>query len=599
MLCRIARHNRHHVEVVSTTSDHRPHGRPALPRSRVAQRRRRRRLLIPLTVLVLVAVGAAAVVIVGGNDRAQVAAQYADAYVRGDDAAMYALLTAADRRAITADRFAELHREARELVTTTEMRRGAPEERANNSVAVPVVTTTRMFGTLRAELTLPIVDDAGRSAIDWSEHLVFPGLHRGEQLSRTTELPPRADLLARDGTVLAQGPERTPNSDPALSSIVGSMGPIPADQRREYEAAGVPADASVGLTGLERIFDARLRGTPGGTLQAGSRTLATAAPREASPVRTSIAPAVQRAAVRALDGRLGGIAAVRPSNGQILALAGAAFSGLQPPGSVFKIVTLAAALEHGLAKPSSEYPVVTETLLSGVALQNADNKPCGGTLSYSFAQSCNTVFGPLGAKLGAARLVEAAESFGFNASLGIPGAAVSSIPTAEELGDDELVLGSTAIGQGRLQATALQMALVAATVAERGQLPKATAAVGDRVERTRVLPQQVASQVVSMMVRTVSEGTGTRAAISGVKVGGKTGTAELRSTQGTCDPANEPPGGCPDPNDTTDTTAWFAGFAPADKPRVAIAVQLAGAGQGGATAAPAFRDVALAALKSS
>ncbi len=136
----------------------------------------------------------------------------------------------------------------------------------------------------------------------------LPGLRSGERLRRTTTLPTRADILASDGTVLVQGEKRTPTSDTALSSIVGQLGPIPAELRSQYLAEGVPSDAFVGLTGLERVFEKELRGTPGGTLFAGNRQIASSEPRAASAVRTTIVPSVQRAAVTALGARLGGVA---------------------------------------------------------------------------------------------------------------------------------------------------------------------------------------------------------------------------------------------------------------------------------------------------
>ncbi len=543
------------------------------------------------------ALAVGAVVFLGGDDRAAVAEQYGAAYAKGDYAAMYELLSASDRRAITLQRFAELQQEARETATVDKISTGLVTEDEGERYRVPVQVRTRLFGQLSGDLLLPVVKDGGTSAIDWSQALSFPGLKAGEKLRRSTTLPPRADILASDGTVLVEGADRVPNSDTALSSIVGQMGPIPPEDKGAYAKAGVPADASVGLTGLERVFDARLRGQPGGTLYAGDRELASTEPAEASAVRTTIQPSVQRAAVTALANRIGGIAVVKPSNGAILALAGAAFSGLQPPGSTFKIITATAGLRYDAAKPSTEYPVQTAATLSGVELQNADGEACGGTLTNSFIHSCNSVFAPLGAKVGGEHLVETAEAFGFNQDLGIPGAATSSIPSAEELGDDDLVLGSTAIGQGRVQATALQMALVAATIGERGMRPQLTLEAGQAAKRERVIPRQVASQVTTMMAGVVSRGTGALAKVPGVKVAGKTGTAELRTTQGDCDPENPPPGGCPDPGDASDTTAWFAGFAPAGSPKVAIAVQLAGQGKGGDTAAPAFATVAGAALK--
>lgn len=542
-----------------------------------------------------IAVGA--FVLARGDDQTDLATRYGQAFARGDYAGMYAQLSASDRRALTVERFAELQREARETATVTRIRTGLVTEAEGDRYRVPVTVDTRLFGQLKGDLLLPIVKDGSVAAVDWSQALSFPGLRAGEKLSRTTTLPTRADLLASDGTVLVKGADRVPNSDPALSSIVGQMGPIPDDQKSVYAKAGVPADASVGLTGLERVFESRLRGQPGGTLLAGDREIASAEPVEASNVRTTIQPSAQKAAVEALAGRLGGIAVVKPSNGAILGLAGAAFSGLQPPGSTFKIITATAGLQHDAAKPTTTYPVETAATLSGVELQNADGESCGGTLVASFEHSCNSVFAPLGAKVGAKDLVATAEEFGFNQDLGIPGAAISTIPSAEQLGDDDLVLGSTAIGQGQVQATALQMALVAATIGERGQRPTLTLEAGKAPERKRVMPKEVGSDVAAMMAGVVSRGTGALAKIDGVKVAGKTGTAELRTTQGECDPENPPPGGCPDADDTTDTTAWFAGYAPAGSPKVAVAVQLPGQGKGGDTAAPAFRDVVAAVLK--
>lgn len=541
--------------------------------------------------------GGAAFALLRGDDHVEIGTQYGAAFAKGDYQSMYALLSASDRRNITVSRFAELQQEARQTATVQAIRIGQAAAADGDRVRLPVRMETELFGTLRGELLLPILQDGDRTVVDWSQALTFPGLRSGEKLRRTTTLPARADILASDGTVLVQGSKRTPTSDTALSSIVGQLGPIPAELRSEYLADGVPSDAFVGLTGLERVFERELRGTPGGTLFAGNRQIASSEPRAASAVRTTIVPSVQRAAVAGLGARLGGVAVIKPSSGAVLALAGAAFSSLQPPGSTFKIVTAAAALRYGVAKPSSTYPVETATTLSGVELQNADGEACGGTFVYSFAHSCNSVFGPVGAKVGSKNLVATAEAFGFNADLGIPGAATSSIPPADQLGDDDLVVGSTAIGQGQVQATALQMALVSATIAERGERPVLSLAKGDISPRKRVLPRTVASQVVTMMASVVSTGTGNLAKIEGVKVAGKTGTAELRSTQGDCDPENPPPGGCPDEDDTTDTTAWFAGFAPAGKPRVAIAVQLPGQGKGGDTAAPVFRDVMVAALK--
>jgi cell division protein FtsI/penicillin-binding protein 2 len=279
----------------------------------------------------------------------------------------------------------------------------------------------------------------------------------------------------------------------------------------------------------------------------------------------------------------------------VLAAAGIGLSGLQPPGSTFKIITLAGALRHRTTTTKASFPVENFTTIEGVRLENANGEACGGSLIETFAESCNTVFAPLGAKLGAERLVQTAEDFGFNAPPGIDGAAESTIPAAAEIGDD-LAVGSTAIGQGRVQATALQMGIAAATIAERGRrpLPTLLARAGPRF--VAAIPAATARAVARGMREVVQDGTGTAAAIPGIRVAGKTGTAELRSTV-------PPPvqagvtSIAPLPSDTTDTTAWFAAYAPVVRPRVAVGIFLTEAGAGGTTAAPAAKVILQAALK--
>jgi cell division protein FtsI/penicillin-binding protein 2 len=416
-------------------------------------------------------------------------------------------------------------------------------------------------------------------------------------------MPARGTLLARDRTVLAKGDDR---SSPSLLApqVVGQLGPIPPERRQELAALGVPADAEVGVSGLERIFDERLLGTPGGELVAGTRVLKRSTPRQAPAVRTTISLPVEQAAVTALGPRLGGVVALKPRTGEVLAFAGIAFSGLQPPGSTFKMITTTGALEAGITNPQKTYPVEQKAVLEGVDLENANGEYCGGTLVASFAKSCNSVFAPLGVQLGAKRLVATAERYGFNAPPDIAGAAESTIPAAGEIGDD-LAVGSSAIGQGRVQATALQMATVAAAIGLRGRRPHLTldydAAHGRAANMERATSAKVARTMERLMLAVVRGGTGTRAAIPGVLVAGKTGTAELRTTK-KCVPDPEHPETCPpadQANDPTDTDAWFAAYAPAGKgrPHVAVGVLLVASGAGGDTAAPAAQSVLLAGLK--
>jgi penicillin-binding protein A len=280
--------------------------------------------------------------------------------------------------------------------------------------------------------------------------------------------------------------------------------------------------------------------------------------------------------------------AMDPRTGALLALAGIAFSAAQPPGSTMKIITSTAALQAGIVTLSSTFPYSTEATLDGYTLHNASGEDCGGTLVNSFAVSCNSVFAPLGAKLGGQKLVAMAERFGFNQTPTIPGAAESTIPSASKIGDD-LAVGSSAIGQGMVQATALEMTDVGATIAMGGRRPLPTLQAHQPPHFVRVTSGGVAGLVQRMMVAVVEFGTGTAAAIPGVTVAGKTGTAELASTTTAAGQS------VANANQLTD--AWFVGYAPVGHPRIVVGALFPNQGAGGATAAPAVRQVLIAGLQ--
>jgi penicillin-binding protein A len=576
----------------------RPARRSSAATGSPARRGRRRALstrLAPLVAAAVVAFAAGAAVGSGSEDpRRQAARAFAEAWTRGDYPAMYALLTAEAKQRVPAARFAASYRRAAKVATLSSVTAGRPGEPRDGTAAVPVVLRTRLFGTLSGRIALPVVDADDGAAIDWRPYLVHPGLRRGETLSRSTTMPPRAAIQARDGTPLAEGEARLSELGALASEIAGRVGPAPPERAGELARRGVPPGAPVGISGLEREFDAELAGRAGGELRAGDRVLASVAPQRGRTVRTTIDPDIQRAAVEALAGRFGGVAAIRPSDGEVLALAGIAHSAPQPPGSVFKIITLAGALEAGVAKTTSKYPVQTSATLEGVEVQNAHGEACGGTLRNAFAHSCNSVFAPMGAELGAERLVAAAERFGFNKDPGLAGAMRSTIPAAAEIGDD-LAVGSTAIGQGKVLATPLTMAAVAGAIATDGLLVRPTLRKGADPERARATSPAAAKTIGRFMRAVVTSGTGVGAAIEGVKVAGKTGTAELRDTTNS-DPDPEDPD-APPVDDRTDTDAWFAAYAPARRPRVAVSVLLVGQGAGGETAAPAAKLVLQAALE--
>jgi cell division protein FtsI/penicillin-binding protein 2 len=269
------------------------------------------------------------------------------------------------------------------------------------------------------------------------------------------------------------------------------------------------------------------------------------------------------------------------------------------------MVTLAGVLEAGVANPRSRFPFATYATLDGVRLNNANGEECGGTLEEAFASSCNSVFAPLGAKLGAARLVATAERFGFNSAPGIAGAAESTLPQAQRI-QGELEVGSTAIGQGQVQASALQMAIVAATIGDGGRRPHPTLLSSEHAVAQRAISAPAARTVRRLMTGVVRNGTGTAAAIPGVVVAGKTGTAELKTQCSAGGEATAPEAGgeastatgsCQGTaSDPSNTDAWFAAFAPALHPRIGVGVLLVKAGAGGATAAPVAREVLEAGL---
>jgi penicillin-binding protein A len=515
-----------------------------------------------------------------GSERA--ASDFAEAWSRGDMRGMHALLTSSAQDRYPLPRFRRAYERAAATATLTSLDPGDPGRVDGDEVTLPVVLGTRVFGDLRGQLVVPVSEER----VDWEPRLVFPELRQGEELRRTSVPPTRATLHSRDGKVLAEGPapSRTSPLVGIADSIAGRMEPQEtASERRTLFARGFPRDWPVGQSGLEEVFEERLRGRPGGELIAGNRVLARSRPREASAVQTTIDTRLQEAAVIGLAGRLGGVAALDPRTGEVRALAGIAFSAPQPPGSTFKIVTTTAALENDVVKPSTEFPVETHAVIDGVELENANGEACGGSFRNSFAHSCNSVFAPMGVEIGAGPLVDAAERYGWNAPATIPGEVASTLPPAAEI-DTPLEVASTAIGQFETLATPLQMASVAQTIASRGVRHPPTLSAGERPPSARVTSRRVARTIGSLMIDVVAYGTGTAAAIPGVRVAGKTGTAELEDTR-------DPETGETLPPDPTNTDAWFTAYAPAGRPRIVVAVMLVRAGAGGATAAQAARVV--------
>jgi penicillin-binding protein A len=349
--------------------------------------------------------------------------------------------------------------------------------------------------------------------------------------------------------------------------------------------------------------------------------------QEGNDVVTNLDAAAQATALADLEAvGFGAVVAIEPKSGRIRAMASnppydpnrvpyeltklneneleaplvnRATQGQRPPGSTFKVLTAAAGLDSGTITPETTIDAPGTLEVEGTPLQNDFNESFGPiALDTALTNSVNTWFAQLGEQVGEDTLFEYMDKFGFDSkpAIDLPSDQLSSSGIFEEgelLGpNDPIDIARVAIGQERLLATPLQMAEVAAAIANGGKLmkPQIWSRVVDPDGRVvkRMEPSQysqpisaeTAEELTVAMQGVVDEGTGTNAAISGVTVAGKTGTAET--------PYNDSCGGGTDENQ-----AWFIGFAPAEDPEIAIAATVECTTQfGNDVAAPIFRDVA-------
>ncbi|HUQ40855.1 MAG TPA: penicillin-binding protein 2 [Acidimicrobiales bacterium] len=387
-----------------------------------------------------------------------------------------------------------------------------------------------------------------------------------------------------------------------------------------------------GTDGVERSYAADLSGRSGGAQLRRLRDVL-ADKDTTGNVTLTVTKAVQQAASSALGPRKGAVVALDPSTGAVLGLVGypsfdpnplaahdqksvqAAWRGLNadpgkpllprayreryPPGSTFKLVTAAAALESAPDVAARQYPVLKTLDLPTTDrdLPNFGGRSCGGALPDLLRVSCNTGFGQMGLDLGADVLSGRAHDFGFGSvpPFDLPRVARSQFPDASAFSRDLPALAKSAIGQQDVTATPLQMALVAAAIGNGGVAmePHVMAEVRDAeggvIRRARPTPWRramspaAAAALRDMMVGVVNSGTATRAGLRTVQVAAKTGTAQ---TVG--DSAH----------------AWLVAFAPAEAPRVAVAVVVESQPEvteatGGRVAAPIAQAVIRAALGAS
>lgn len=419
------------------------------------------------------------------------------------------------------------------------------------------------------------------------------------------------------------------SDDVILAESEETEGPFP--YRRRYPAGGLFAHVvgydspQFGRTGLEDWYNDYLLGRKPAR---GWVQEMTAVLQEGNDLYLTLDSRVQEAAASALGSRKGAVVAINPKTGAVLALyswptfdpnalvsrekreggpstadasmqaysadpdsplLSRATMGLYTPGSSFKVVTAAAGLDDGLPT-STAFDCPGVWSVGGSRVTNYGDPPRSfGNIDMETAltYSVNTYFAQLAVHMGADTLVSCAERLGINSKppLDHPAVSTSTIPLPKEM--DAVSLAWTGVGQGELLLTPLQLCLAGCAVANGGKIMaphllkevRRGAEILERYEPSvwrAPIKAETAAQVLRMMVEVVEKGTGTQAAISGVTVAGKTGTAEVEG---------KPP------------HAWFLGIAPAGNPSVVVAVVVENGGSGGAVAAPIAREVMKAALK--
>jgi penicillin-binding protein A len=359
-----------------------------------------------------------------------------------------------------------------------------------------------------------------------------------------------------------------------------------------------------GRTGLEEFYNDPLTGRRNDAVGALERLLG---PQKiGDDLRTTLDPRAQRVAYQGLGNRPGAVVALDVDSGAVRVLAATpsfdptdparaetfdrATQGRFPPGSTFKAVTAIAAIDSGRYEPGSPVSGANGKIISGTPLNNFGNQDYGQIdLTTALTNSVNTVWAEVGERLGKETMADYMERFGFYADPPMDYPDDQMVPSGEYRGDRlmsptsrQIDVGRMAIGQDKLLVTPLQMATVAQTIAHGGMRmePRLVQKVLDPDGRTideplpeeaeRVMSEDTAAKLTDMMRNVVREGTGTAAALEGVEVAGKTGTAEIDIQRGI-------------------NTLWFIGFT--DEVAVAAVVERQQGGFGGTVAAPIAKQV--------
>ncbi|NPV29790.1 MAG: hypothetical protein HPY58_09095 [Firmicutes bacterium] len=443
----------------------------------------------------------------------------------------------------------------------------------------------------------------------YSLYLVYVQIWKGPALCKNSANPRpwllekrvvRGGIYAREGEKIAEslrlgkGFFRRYRFGPLYAHLVG------------YESR------RLGKAGLEEIYDHELLGMRGSIVKSWEVRWGLKEVR-GNDLYLTISHKMQERAWQLLAPHRGAAVVLNPQTGEILAMVSTpgfdpnpreleenweklksnpghpllnrAAAGLYPPGSTLKIVTAAIGVKEFPQLPGESVFCRGELEIQGGRLR--DLRPHGWVdLNRALAVSCNSYFGGLGLRLGAARFAEGLRNFGWGKGVPLELPA-EPIPLPEESFASASGLAEAAVGQGKIVASPLFMALVAGSLGNDGVMMKPylvreiRSPGGEVIWRARprvlrrTVPSPVAARVREAMVEAVARGTGRAASLPGIQVAGKTGSAE--------NPAGSP-------------HAWFVAFAPADRPRVAVSVLIENGGQGGRVAAPIARELMKLAL---
>jgi len=413
------------------------------------------------------------------------------------------------------------------------------------------------------------------------------------------------------GLIIQSAPRRFYPDGDVIGAFMGYTGEISEPElARAPDSADYKAGQQIGKQGLEKQYESVLRGKEGSQFveidargrivrQTGARPDLT--PVAAPELKTNIDMKLQRVAASLFGDTLqGGVVAMDPKTGEVLALVSApsydinrftggitasyydslrndprrplynkALQGEYPPGSTFKLATTVLGLENGLVRMQDHMPVTcTGGLQYGSRYFHCDGKHGSLDLAHAIAVSCNTYFFQLGLKIGLTKLLAGGVDLGFHSKAGIdlPEERLSRWPETQEYFNraygkgnwTQAVTLNLAIGQGENAQTILNMARFYSALATDGKAarPRIVQGTPERKQIFNLTPEQLAG-VRAALANVVESGTAQRAQIKGVVLAGKTGTAQSGKYA---------------PNGKELNFAWFVGFAPADDPKIVVAM---------------------------